>query len=75
MLLKKVPGISQWDKVFHVFWQTFSITVLVQDTWYLYNWDYQQLYQQKSQIIQIVVKLFPSVSRLKKTLIWTISWK
>lgn len=75
MLLKKVPGISQWDEVFHVFWQTFSITVLVQDIWYLYNWDYQQLYQQKSQIIQIVVELFPSVSRLKKTLIWTISWK
>lgn len=75
MLLKKVQGISQWDEVFHVFWQTFSITVLVQDTWYLYNWDYQQLYQQKSQIIQIVVELFPSVSRLKKTLIWTISWK
>lgn len=73
MLLKKVPGISQWDEVFHVFWQTFSITVLVQDIWYLYN--YQQLYQQKSQIIQIVVELFPSVSRLKKTLIWTISWK
>lgn len=75
MLLKKVPGISQWDKVFHVFWQTFSITVLVQDTWYLYNWDYQQLFQQKSQIIKIVVELFPSVSRFKKTLIWTISWK
>lgn len=75
MLLKKVQGISQWDEVFLVFWQTFSITVLVQDTWYLYNWDYQQLYQQKSQIIQIVVELFPSVSRFKKTLIWTISWK
>lgn len=75
MLLKKVPGMCQWDEVFHVFWQKFSITVLVQDTWYLHNLDYQQLFQEKSQIIKIIVELFPSASRFKKTLIWMISWK